>query len=314
MRKRVLRIAFAVGAAALVMLFTSGCTVERVNESQIGIVYTHGPIEGDRFLKVLPPGSSQTVIDDEVYRLPARQITFVTGNDDKDPNLPCPECDRRAIRFTAKGGVSMLLDLTTRSFLNYRTNAMKPFFNEICQKHDCWTDKGWVVMLNQTFGKPLEDVVKDVGLTYDPEKLRYDAETKTAFAKQVAREFVGYQKRVLSRGDFFCGQGYDADEKDPKAESYCPDIASSVTDVVFADPKRESVHEREQLSKSEQALAKQELETAKAQQAVNAAKATPENLELIKAEAMRKCAENPGGCQLTVIIGAEPGQVTVPVR
>lgn len=308
------RVGTTLGAALIALLLGSGCTVERVNESEIGIVYTQGPIEGEKFHSVVPPGGSQTVVDDLVYKLPARQITYHIGSQDTDATKPCGECDRTAIRFTAKGGVDMLIEMTTLSFLNYREAAIKPFFNEICKKFDCWDDKGWVQALNYSFGKPLEDLIKDVGLTYDPEKLRYDAETKDAFAVKVARDFVDYQKKYTGRGDIFCGQGYEYGEKDRKADGWCPNVATSITDIKFADPNRESVHEREQLSKAEEKLAVQELATAKAQQAVNAAKATPENLELIKAEAMKKCAENPGGCNLTVIIGAEPGQVTVPVR
>lgn len=305
---RVRRVASALGAAVLVLLASAGCSVKRVDEAHVGVGYTQGPIEGEKFDGVIEPGGSRTVFDDKVYKLPARQITYIAGN--KANGERCDECDRGSFQFTAKGGVQMNLDLATRSFLNRREAALKPFFLEICQKHDCWTDEGWVKMLNETFGNPLEAVVKDVGLEFDAEQLRYNNETKDAFARRIGEEFVESQDRLIGRGDYFCGPGYRFKETNKKADGFCPDPSVEVTSISFANPDREQVHEREELAKAQEALAQQELKTAQAQQATNAAKATPQNLDLMERQAMLDCARNPE-CQLTIIVGAS-GEVTVP--
>lgn len=297
--------------ACLVLLAFAGCSVKKVDEAHVGVRYTDGPIDGKKFDHVVQPGGSETVFNDHVYELPARQVTYILGS--KPDGSKCDECDAPTLRFTAKGGVDMNLDLADRFFLNSRTNALKPFFLEQCQKFDCWTDKGWVKMLDNVFGNPMKAVVKDIGLDFDPESLRYNAGTRDQFARKFATEFRKAQARLVGgSGRYFCGPGYDRKTTNKHAKSYCPELSVEVTGVTFADPEREAVHGKEQLSKAQEQLAGQQLATAKAQQAVNSAQATSQNLALMERQAMLECAKR-AGCQLTIVVGAN-GQVTIPAK
>lgn len=287
------------------VLLSAGCSVQKVDEAHVGVKYTDGPIEGKKWDGVVQPGGSHTVVNDHVYQLPARQVTYIAGSNADGEK--CAECDRRALTLTAKGGERMDIELAVRFFLNTRSGTLKPFFLEICQKHDCWNDEGWTKMLNETFGNPMEAVVNDVGLNFEAEQLRYNNEVKDEFASTFATTFVESQKRLIGHGDYFCGPGYDRED-----DESCPQLSVEVTGVVFHDPEREGIREAQELAVEQEQLAVQQEATAVAQQRVNQAKATDEYLALQQAEAMLACAENPQGCNLTVIVGDEGVSVAVP--
>lgn len=287
----------ALGACALLVLALGACSVERVNESEVGIHYTQGPIEGERFEHVIAPGGSSTVFDDVVYRLPARQVTYISAAGE--------ESDAPPLSLTASGGERLQVSLAVRFFLNTREEALRPFFLEICQKHDCWEDEGWIRMLRETFGNPMQAVVNDLGLEYEADQLRYNNEVRDQFAGAFAERFVDQLERLVGRGDFFCGPGYDRNEDD------CPALSVEISSVHYENAELEGIREAQELAVQEEALAAQEAETAAAQQRTVAAQATPEWRAQQEAQAMRECAQNPE-CQLTVIVGGEDAAVTVP--
>lgn len=291
--------------SALLLVGAAACTVEKVDEAHVGVKYTDGPIEGKKWDGVVEPGGSHTVANDHVYQLPARQVTYIAGSN--SDGQQCAECERPALTLTAKGGERMDIELAVRFFLNTRTTPLRPFFLEICQKHNCWSDDGWIRMLNETFGNPMEAVVNDVGLDFDAEQLRYDNKVKDEFAAAFASTFVESQKRLIGHGDYFCGPGYDRKDKES-----CPGLSVEVTGVEFHNTEREGIREAQELSVKQAALASQQEATAVAQQRVNAAKATNQYLALQQAEAMLACAKNPQGCNLTVIVG-DDGDVGVSV-
>lgn len=287
--------------SALVVL--GACSVKKVDEAHVGVKYTDGPMEGQRWDGVVEPGGSHTVVNDHVYLLPARQVTYIVGSDGAER---CAECDAPALWLTTADGEAMEIELAVRFFLNTREDVLRRFFQEICQKHDCWTDEGWIAMLNETFGNPMQAVVSDLGLEYQGDDLRYDNAVRDEFASQFGENFVDSLERLVGRGDYFCGPGYNRNEED------CPALSVEVTSVKFRNAERESVREREELAVREAELAAQEERTAAAQARVDAAQATPEHIRLAEVEAMLACAQNPE-CQLTVITGSEGDlEVTVP--
>jgi hypothetical protein len=285
------------GACALLVLGLGACSVERVNESEVGIHYTQGPIEGEKFDHVIEPGGSSTVVDDVVYRLPARQVTYISAAGE--------ESDAPPLSLTAQGGERLQVSLAVRFFLNSREEALRPFFLEICQKHDCWEDEGWLRMLRETFGNPMQAVVNDLGLEYEAEQLRYNNEVRDQFSAAFAERFVDQLERLVGRGDFFCGPGYDRDEEE------CPALSVEISSVHYENAELEGIREQQELAVQEEALAAQTARTARAEQEAVAAQATPEWERQQQTQAMRECAQNPE-CQLTVILGGGDVGVTVP--
>lgn len=278
---------------------------EKINDSQLGAYYTDGAIEGQRFDHVMKPGSKAWVINDHVYKLPARQITWITG--------PGKETDADTLTFQAKGGEVMQLSLSTRVFLNDDDKTFGSFFTSICQKFECWKgstgghtrdNTGWNRMLRETIGNPEEAVARDVGLRYDADKLRYDANVRAEFARDFAEGFAKAQTQQFGGDQFFCG-------RIPQGDG-CSDVTVRVTNIQYGNEDLEHVREQRELAVQQEKLAVQQEAAAKAQQRVNAAKATPEYERLTRAQAMLKCAEKPD-CTLIFSNGGDT-PVAVPAR
>lgn len=292
-----------VSLALLFVLAFGACTQERVDEAHVGVRYTDGEIEGQKFDKVVAPGGAEWVFNDHVYKLPARQVTYISGSQEG--------ADAPPLVLTAKNGEKMNVELTVRFFLNSREEALKPFFLEICQKHDCWEDEGWITMLNETFGNPQQAVINDIGLDYDAEELRYNNAVKDDFADTFASTFVTSLGRLVGRDDYFCGPGYDRED-----ESSCPGLSVEVNSVTYANTDLEGFREAAEVAEGKVELSVQEEAAAAAQARVDAARATPEALALQEARAILLCAENPEGCSLSVtrIEGGNDVGVSVPAN
>jgi hypothetical protein len=299
----------AVLVLPLVVLALGACTQKRVNDSEIGVRYGHGPIEGDHFEKVVEPGGMEWVGDDEVLKLPARQITWTTGAGG----------DADALTFKVKGGETMVMELSTRFYLNTTLDdedePFKTFFNSVCRKYDCWDgaiggtspDDGWVQMLNDIVGNPQRSAGTRVGLAFDADELRYNIEVADDFADQFAEEFERLLAEEVGVGEIFCGPGYERGEND------CPAVAVNVTKVEFHNEEREGIREAQRLAEEQEGLAVQEEATARAQQRVNEVRATPEFRALAEARAMEACSANPE-CSFTVVLTENPEDVTVPAN
>lgn len=308
-----------VAAALLALVAGTGCTAKNVDEAHVGVRYTAGSFDGEHFEKVVEPGGTEWVGNDKVHLLPTRQITWIMSNNGGDAP---------ALTITAEGGEKLLMGLTVRGFLNTRESTIEQFFPEICQKDrttadgntvdGCWENAsemgvtGWILMLQDAFGDPAIAVANDVASTFDAEKLRYDSETKRRFEREFATAFRTQQKRMIGNSGYFCGPGYERDETDRDADGWCPDLAVQVTGIVFENPDLENVKSEQALSEEREDLAVQEAATARAQQAAQNARATPQNLELMEKEAMLACAQKESGCNLTIISGGEDVSLAVP--
>lgn len=304
------RVKAAVAVIAVLFLGT-GCEQKRVNESEIGVYYTSGWIEGDHFERVMEPGSSAFVVNDHVYKLPARQISWVAG--------PGDNADTSPLEFTAKGGELMVMSLTTRFVLNTTMDEnqepFKTFFNDICRKYDCWDgaldgtpnqDDGWDKMLEDIVNDPQRAAANQLGLEYDGEALRYDNEAREEFAARFAAEFEVLLTEEVGVSNIFCGPGYE------RGENACPGVSVKVNNVRFASQEREGIREAQRLAEEQEELAVQERAAAAAQQTVNEVKATPEYIALATAEAMKACAANPE-CGMTFVVGADGVPTAVPL-
>lgn len=300
--------------AVLAVLGLGACAVEKVDEASVGIHYTDGAIEGQKFDHVIEPGGSSTVWNDHVYRLPARQVSYIAQGDGTANGADAP-----GIVITDKNGVKLAVDLTVRFFLNTREDVIKPFFLEQCQKFDCWVgaidtpgegDKdGWGDMLNNVYGNTAVAVANDLALNYTAEELRYSNEVKDQFSTEFATAFVAEQERLIGRGDYFCGPGYNRDGDN------CPALSVEITKITYESAELENIRQQQQLASEQVELAAQQEAAAAAQARVDAARATPQSIEYMQAQAILACAQNPnpGACNLNVVVDGVEAGVSIPV-
>lgn len=309
-KRRVVR---TVALIVVALIMTACGSYEKVDEAHIGVRYTDGWMDGQKFDKVVDPGGTEYVFNDHVYRLPTRQITW---------NMTDNGGDAPALTITAKGGEKLNMGLSVRGFLNTREGPTKQFFLEICQKDrtlkregqkdliidGCWDDAsgegpaGWILMLTDAFGDPAIAVANDVASTYDAEKLRYDSTTKRRFETEFAEAFRDQQRKMIGNSGYFCGPGYDRNEDNKEADGWCPDLAVQVTGIRYENEDLENIRSEKELSAQREELAVQETQTALAQQATNAAKATAQNLALMEAQAQLNCSTKPA-CTMIIVTG-----------
>lgn len=293
-------------------LVSSACGSEKVDEAHIGIHYSDGWIEGKKFEKIIEPGGTQFVWNDDVFQLPINQRSYIVSTKDDVG-------DRAGGDFlvtTTKDRIKLRFEMSTRFFLNTRPEVLKAFF-PICQKYSCWTDEGWDEMLTENFRIPLESVSNTIGFGYESDYLRYSAGAWSEFSNDFGKQFTAEQTKLLGQGDFFCGPGYDRN----KPETGCPSLPVSISGILFEEADLEAIPGKRKLAIDQKNLAEEQKQAEIARAGVqvayaNALKgaATPEVIALQQADAMNKCAANPQGCTLVVSINDDTTNVAVQPR
>ena len=117
----------------LFFLFIRGWAGTPVDK--IGLHYSGGPVEGQKFQEVIEPGSGQRFLGlaDKLILLPVTQRDYIVS-------LSPGESDRQApdvIRAPAKGGVEMQFEVSAYFTLNTEPQTVRRFYERICIKFGC---------------------------------------------------------------------------------------------------------------------------------------------------------------------------------
>lgn len=265
----------------------------------IGLHYTGGPFEGQRFVGIVEPGSGNRFLglQDQLALLPVTQRDYTASEDDGADGPP--------IVAPARGGVDMKFDVGAYFTLNTTADVARRFYERVCIKFECDSDAGWNAMLKVNFRRPIEQAIQQSIRDYTvnelyagvPEAGAATEEEATAILERVQDQISADLKENINTvlgGDFFCGPTFDRSVAD------CPDFEFQITS---ATPTSEAVRNAfNDNAASQQAVvtARNNAESAvavaegnrAAQEAVQAS-LTPEYLRLREIEAMGKCAENP---------------------
>lgn len=295
-------------------LIFAACTPNEVGEDQIGIRYTAGSSDGRHCEKVVEPGDVEWTGNDEIFKINANLRSYIVSNDKEVGDRPQGD----ELIFSTKGpegqgGPQVGMEVETRFFVNTRTKQLAcDFFLNVCKKYDggnsCSTDKGWSEMLEENFRVPMQSVVNEIGVEYDSDKLRYDNDTKVAFATRFAEEFANNLETLLGRDDYFCGPGYKRDEKG------CPPIAMVVTSVRYIDEDLEDIPNQRRLAVEQAQLAEEQRTAAVAAQSVFDKQVTAEYVAKRNLDIALACARNPNPGACTLILnqnGAEAPSIAV---
>lgn len=274
---------------------------------QVGLHYTGGPIEGQKFVKVIEPGSGQKFLglQDTLVKLPITQRDYIAANSESSDGEP--------IIAPAKGGVEMQFEVGAYFALNTDGEVVRRFYERICLKYDCTSEDGWDRMLEVNFRRPIEQAVQQSIREYSVDQLYAgqpgpgDAENEDATAvlvrvqDEIAADLRENINRILG-GQYFCGPTFDR-----SAPQDCPDFEFQITNAV---PTNESVRQ----SFAENAASQQDVITAqnranaevekaegqkRAQEALNNLYTDPAYIAYLNALALQECAKN-SNCTLVV--------------
>jgi regulator of protease activity HflC (stomatin/prohibitin superfamily) len=307
-----------VGFAALIgigflILFLAGWGSVPVD--RIGLHYTGGPIEGQKFVKIVEPGSGQQFLglQDKLVLLPVTQRDYIAGTSENVDGPP--------IVAPAKGGVEMRFEISAYFTLNTSPSTVRRFYERVCIKFDCTSESGWDRMLENNFRKPIEQAVQQSIRGYTVDEL-YAGEAREATTEEqvvsllvrvqdeIAADLKDNINRILG-GNYFCGPTFERET--PTA---CPDFQFQ---IVKAVPTNQSVIE----SFAESAASQQRVVTAQnraraevaeaegkrqAQQALAGIYSDPAYVAYLQALAMQECAGN-NNC--TLVINPDGSSVNV---
>lgn len=275
---------------------------------QVGLHYTGGPIEGERFVKVIEPGSGQKFLglQDKLVKLPVTQRDYIAANSESS--------DGPAITAPAKGGVEMQFEVGAYFTLNTEGDVVRRFYERVCIKFGCTGEDGWNRMLEVNFRRPIEQAIQQSVRRYSVDQLyagqpgAADEEGNvdaTAVLVRVQDEIAADLRENINRilgGQYFCGPTFD--RVNP---GLCPDFEFQITSAI---PTNEAVRN----SFASNAASQQEVITAtnnanaeveraegqkRAQEALNNLYSDPNYIAYLNALALQECAKN-SNCTLVV--------------
>lgn len=265
----------------------------------IGLHYTGGPIDGQRFVRIVDPGSGSSFLglQDQLALLPVTQRDY-TASDDEGADGP-------PIVAPARGGVDMKFDVGAYFTLNTTPDVARRFYERVCIKFECDTDEGWNAMLKVNFRRPIEQAIQQSIRDYTvnelyagvPEGGAATEEEATAILERVQDQIAADLKENINTvlgGDFFCGPTFD------RSVAACPDFEFQITSATPTSDAVRNAFNDNAASQQGVVTARNNAESALAvaegnrqAQAALQASLTPEYLRLREIEALGRCADNP---------------------
>ncbi|MGI8793524.1 MAG: SPFH domain-containing protein [Acidimicrobiales bacterium] len=302
-------LALGAGFAGLIFLILFAMGWGSVPVDRLGLHYTGGPIEGQKFVKIVDPGSGQQFLglQDQLVLLPVTQRDYIAG---ASANVDGPP-----IIAPAKGGVEMQFEIGAYFTLNTSPDVVRRFYERVCIKFQCTSENGWDRMLENNFRKPIEQAVQQSIRGYTVDELYAGQAREATTEEEVVSLLVQVQDEIASDlkdninsilgGDYFCGPTFERENP-----SDCPDFQFQ---IVKAVPTNQSVIE----AFAENAASQQRVITAqnqassevavaegqrRAQEALAGIYSDPAYVAYLQALAMQECAKN-SNCTLVITPG-----------
>lgn len=289
--------------------------------NKVGLHYTGGPIEGESFAGILPPGSGAKYLGvaDHLVKLPIDQRSYTTCNAD---NVDGDKCDGPDIVAATKGGAEMRFRIGVSFKLNTGDKTVRRFYEQVCRKFNCDSGDGWDKMLQVKFRGPIEQAIQQSVRGYTVDQLFAgipgagdpEGEDSTAILQRVQEDIAKDLKENINHfvgGDYFCGPDFDRAKPDE-----CSEFQFQITDAVPVDESvrdafaanvssRQAVITAQNNADAEVAEAEG---TKRAQEALKGLYSDPTYIAYVKALAAEACAKNP---HCTMIIGSDNTGVLV---
>lgn len=293
-----LLIAGAIGFVTGAAIFLSG--FKPVPVGKVALHYDGGPLEGERFVRVVPPGTGTRFYGffDRLYELPATQRNYIMSK------APDQNASGTAEYVGAPAADRVMTDWESATYfkLNTRPDVVRRFFEQICLKYSCSDLSprgGWDRMLADTFRQQIVAAIQEEARRYTSEEIYANRDTLLAMQAAIGSTLKDRVSQVLG-GEFFCGPTFSPETPD------CPQFAFVIKELTLPANVRDQYNaNRAALLAVDKAKAE-----AQSQAALRAAPdLTPRQLEYIRAQAELECARRPA----CVFVAGGAGQVEVNV-
>ncbi len=292
------------GVAAVASLILAAVAVAafmKTPADRIAISYGGGPFEGNKFQRIVQPGSNLTFngLIDHWYEYPVTQRNYIISMKPNEGDVGGTD----VVVATTDDKISVKWELAVYFKLN--TDLLRDFHENIGLKYQAWTEDGWDRMINDSFRQQIESALQLESRRFSAEALLGDEGAVAEVQDGVARTLQQRVSSVLGE-EYFCGPtftGLDV-EGGPVA---CPQFTVTLKKPTLPDTVLQAF-EQNRVSASEivtaqnraTALEEEARGVARQRQALNdGAALSPEFLDYLRTQANLECAKNPD-CTMVV--------------
>lgn len=257
--------------AALALLLT-GCSTTSAPADLKGIHYSGGATQAKKFKDCIEPSTRDFSPGDRYYYYPTRQISFEASSSD----------NAERSRFTVVSSDSAELYVPVRLTFQLDTDCtvLRKFHEEIGSRYDAAiqedvTDdgettsadypQGWVDLLNDVIGKPLDNTLVRVAGEYEWREVWNDDAVRLEMQTEV-RESIESLVNEQAGGDFFTDFTVLIQKPSPADDRLIDAIAAEQAGIAEA--------------RAAEAKAQADVATAKAQEALALAEARAKEAEI----------------------------------
>ncbi|WP_306370145.1 SPFH domain-containing protein [Nocardiopsis sp. CC223A] len=191
--------AFAAAAAALAL---TACSAN-AGPDRAGLEYDAGAFSSTTFDSCIEPGNRQYHgPGDETYLYPAGQRTFEFSGGDASEMGSATVVSRDDLELTVTGLVTFSL--------NIECEQLREFHERLGLKYTAYEDAGWVDLLRDYIGQPLNRALDDATKEYAWRDLYTSADAKAEWEQKVGDLTSAYIDEQ-GGGEFFCSPVYTGD-------------------------------------------------------------------------------------------------------
>ena len=242
---------FAVPGIVVVILIVWGAVAlftgfEKTPQDKIGLSYGGGPIEGEKFQRVVDPGSGLFFngLFDRLYEYPVTQRNYIISLNPNEGDVGTPDS------ITAPTNDNVVVEWEVATYFKLNLSKLQEFHERIGRKYAAWCEgdnqecsEGWVQMLHDSFRQQIENALQLESRQFDAAAVFSDEQVILEIQRGVGSVLKERVAEVLG-GDYFCGPGYVL------GGTECPDVefvvkAATLPEEVVAAFRRNRTSEIE---------------------------------------------------------------------
>ena len=177
----------AVVGVVLLFAVTWGST----GVKEIGLHYSGGPIEGQEFVGIIPPGQPPRPVGlaDDVIKLPNNQRTYIAGMSSG--------ADSAVVTATNADGNNVEFETSMTFNIPTEPETVSNFYEDICTKYNKCQGEGWGLMLDDYLRKVQETILQSVSRDMTSEKMAQDPDALAEIGQQVNERLPDQIERTM---------------------------------------------------------------------------------------------------------------------
>jgi len=266
-------------ATCAVAVLATGCATASNPADLKSVHYSGGSFSAKKFKDCLDP-SDRSGYDpgDKFYAYPVRQIVYNAAQDKGS--------ERGRFTVVSKDNAELFVPVQLTFRLDTDCDTLRKFHEAIGSRYKAFIEggdktsadypSGWVDLLNDVIGKPLDQVLDRVAQQY-PWRDVWNNPTVKAEMESTVSENIEELVNRQAGGDFFKDFTVLLSKPDPKNPALVEAIAQEQAGIAQANADRAKA---EADAATQKAKAEADLATAKAQKALSAAEAANKQAEI----------------------------------